>query len=98
MGKLRQFSSIQFNLLVRQVNRISLIYRNNHFCNTVSGNTCDSGLKKCNHVNKLKDIQRSDDMIDSDVDISQLIWQMQCGKAAGYDDLCAEHFKFAQNK
>ena len=32
------------------------------------------------------------------IDISNLISQLKCGKAAGSDDLCAEYFKFAHNK
>ena len=47
---------------------------------------------------KLENIQHTDDMTVSCVDISHLIYQMRCGKAAGSDDLCAEYFKFAHNK
>ena len=32
------------------------------------------------------------------VDISHLISQIKCGKAAGSDDLCAEYFKLSHNK
>ena len=31
-------------------------------------------------------------------DVSNLISQLKCGKAAGSDDLCAEYFKFAHDK
>ena len=31
-------------------------------------------------------------------DVSNLISQLQCGKAAGSDDLCAENFTFAYDK
>ena len=31
-------------------------------------------------------------------EISNLISQLKCGKAAGSDDLCAEYFKFAHDK
>ena len=31
-------------------------------------------------------------------DVSNLISQLKCGKAAGSDDLSAEHFKFAHDK
>ena len=34
----------------------------------------------------------------SGVEISQLISQLKCGKAAGSDHLCSEYFKFAYNK
>ena len=47
---------------------------------------------------KLEIIQHTDDITVSCVDISYLISQLKCGKAAGSDDLCAEYFKFAHNK
>ena len=31
-------------------------------------------------------------------DVSNLISQLNCGKAAGPDDLCVEYFKFAHDK
>ena len=31
-------------------------------------------------------------------DVSNLISQLKCGQAAGSDDLCAEHLKFANDK
>ena len=34
----------------------------------------------------------------SSVDVSLLIGQLKCGKAAGSDDLCAEYLKFAHHK
>ena len=42
--------------------------------------------------------QYIDDMTVSCIDISNLISQLKCGKAAGSDDLRAEYFKFAHNK
>ena len=38
------------------------------------------------------------DMTVSARDVSYLISQLKCGKAAGSDDLCAEYFKFAHDK
>ena len=32
------------------------------------------------------------------IDISNLISQLKCGKAAGSDDLCAEYFKFCSQQ
>ena len=49
-------------------------------------------------MTKLKNIQHKDDMTVSCIDISNLISQLKCEKAAGSDDLCAEYFKFAHNK
>ena len=37
-------------------------------------------------------------MIVSAIDVSRLIRQLKCGKAAGSNDLCAEYFKFTHNK
>ena len=47
---------------------------------------------------KLDNIQHTDDMTVSCIDISNLISQLKCGKAAGSDNLCAEYFKLAHNK
>ena len=46
----------------------------------------------------LKKLQRTDDMTISTVDVSHLIRQLKCVKAAESDDLCAEYFKFAHSK
>ena len=67
-----------------------------HFCNILNANTCDSDLKN-EIMTKLENIQHTDDMTVSCIDISNLISQLKCGKAAGSDDLCAEYFKFAHN-
>ena len=68
-----------------------------HFCNILNANTCDSDLKN-KIMTKLENIQHTDDMTVSGIDISNLISQLKYGKAAGSDDLCAEYFKFAHNK
>ena len=47
---------------------------------------------------KLENTQHTNDMTVSCVDISHLISQLKCGKAAGSNDLCAEYFKFAHSK
>ena len=68
-----------------------------HFCNILNANTCDSDLKN-EIMTKLENIQHTDDMTVSCIDISNLISQLKCGKAAGSDDLCAEYFKFDHKK
>ena len=68
-----------------------------HFCNILNANTCDSDLKN-EIMTKLENIQHTDDMTVSCIDISNLISQLKCGKAAGSNDLCAEYFKFAHNQ
>ena len=62
-----------------------------HFCNILNANTCDSDLKN-KIMTKLENIQHTDDMTVSCIDISNLISQLKCGKAAGSDGLCAEYF------
>ena len=47
-------------------------------------------------MGKLENVQYTEDMTISSVDVSHLIGLLKCGKAAGSDDLCAEYFKFAQ--
>ena len=49
-------------------------------------------------MGKLENMQYTEDMTISSVDVSHLIWQLKCGKAAGSDDLCAEYFKSAHHK
>ena len=47
---------------------------------------------------QLENIQYTNDMTVSARDVSNLISQLKCGKAAGSDDWCAEYFKFADDK
>ena len=47
---------------------------------------------------QLENVQYTEDMTISSVDVSHLISQLKCGKAAGSDDLCAEYFKIAHHK
>ena len=47
---------------------------------------------------QLENIQYTNDMTVSARDVSNLISQLKCGKAAGSNDLCAEYFKFAHDK
>ena len=61
-----------------------------HFCNILNANTCDSDLKN-KIMTKLENIQHMDDMTVSCIDISNLISQLKCEKAAGSDDLCTEY-------
>ena len=67
------------------------------FCNILNANVCDSDLKN-NIMVQLENIQYTNDMTVSAMDVSNLISQLKCGKAAGSDDLCAEYFKFAHDK
>ena len=47
---------------------------------------------------EFQNIQYTNDMTVSVRDVSNLISQLKCGQAAGSDDLCAEHLKFANDK
>ena len=49
-------------------------------------------------MGKLENVQNTEHMTISSVDVSHLIGQLKCGKAAGSDDLYAEYFKFAHHK
>ena len=57
----------------------------------------DSDLKN-DIIVQLENIQYTNDMTVSARDISNLISQLKCGKAAGSDNLCAEYFKFPHDK
>ena len=46
---------------------------------------------------QLENIQYTNDMTVSARDVSNLISQLKCGKAAGSDELCGEYFKFAHD-
>ena len=63
----------------------------------LNANVCDSDLKN-NIMVQLENIQYTNDMTVSARDVSNLISQLKCGKAAGSDDLCAEYFRFAHDK
>ena len=47
---------------------------------------------------QLENIQYTNDITVSARDVSNLISQLKCGKAAGLDDLCIEYFKLAHDK
>ena len=47
---------------------------------------------------QLENIQYTNDMTVSVKDVSNLISQLNCGKAARSDNLCAEYSKFAYDK
>ena len=49
-------------------------------------------------MEKLQTLQYTEDMTVSMFDVSNLISQLNCGKAAGSDNLCAEYFKFFHYK
>ena len=49
-------------------------------------------------MGKLENVQNTDDMTISSVDVSYLIGQLKCDKAAGSYDLCAEYYKFTHLK
>ena len=49
-------------------------------------------------MKKFQNMQYMDDMTVSRFDVSHLISQLKCGKAAGSDDLCWEYFKITHDK
>ena len=49
-------------------------------------------------MGKLENVQYTEEMTISSVDVRHLIDQLKCGKTAGSDELCAEYFKFAHHK
>ena len=64
----------------------------NHFYNILNAN------EKNDIMVQLENILYTNDMTVSARDVSNLISQLKCGKAAGSDDLCAEYFKSARDK
>ena len=49
-------------------------------------------------MGKPENVQYTEDMTISSVDVSHLIDRLKCSKAAGSDDLCVEYFQFAHHK
>ena len=49
-------------------------------------------------MGNLENVQYTEYMTISSVDVSHLIGQLKCGIAAGSDDLCADYCKFAHHK
>ena len=49
-------------------------------------------------MGKLENVQYTEDMTISGVDVRHLIGQLKCGKAAGSDELCAKYFMFDHHK
>ena len=96
--KLNSCKSILTNMIdgISGESNITNLWKN-HFCNILNANVCDSDLKN-NIMVQLENIQYTNDMTVSARDVSNLISQLKCGKAAGSDDLCAEYFRFAHDK
>ena len=96
--KLNSCKSILTNIIdsISGESNISNLWKN-HFCNILNANVCDSDIKN-NILVQLENIQYTNDMTVSARDVSNLISQLKCGKAAGSDVLCAEYFKFAHDK
>ena len=96
--KLNSCKSILTNIIdgISGESNITNLWKN-HFCNILNANVCDSDLKN-NIMVQLENIQYTNDMTVSARDVSYLISQLKCGKAAGSDDLCAEYFRFAHDK
>ena len=96
--KLNSYKSILTNIIdgISGDSNITNLWKN-HFCNILDANVCDSDLKNDIMV-QLQNIQYTNDMTVSARDVSNLISQLKCGKAAGSDDLCAEYFKCSHDK
>ena len=83
--------------MVLLVNLSSLISWKTHFCIILNANSIAGDLKS-EIIGKLKNVQYMEDMTISSVNVSHLIDQLKCGKAAGSNDSCAEYLKFAHHK
>ena len=60
------------------------LWRTN-FCNILNANSIDGDLKS-EIMGKLENVQYTEDMTISSVDVSHLIGQLKCGKVAASDD------------
>ena len=80
--KLNSYKSILTNIIdgISGESNITNLWKN-HFCNILNANVCDSDLKN-NIMVQLENIQYTNDMTVSARDVSNLISQLKCGKAA----------------
>ena len=69
-------------------------YWKNHFHTILNSNIVDECLRS-SIVNTLDDIKYSEGMNVICTDVSLLISQLECGKSAGPDGVCAEAIKFS---
>ena len=73
------------------------MYWKEHFHKILNSNIVDENLK-WSIVSTLDDIQYSEDMTVSWKDVSLLASQLECGKSAGPDGVCAVTIKFTHNR
>ena len=67
-------------------------YWRQHFQKILNSNDCDISLKS-KIMRKFESIQHNPEMI-----VSQIVDNLECGKSAGPDRICAEHLKFLNDK
>ena len=95
MKKLNQSNSVHATIIdnITGDDNISKYWKN-HFYTILNSNIVDECLKS-SIVNTLDDIQYSEGMNVICTDVSLLISQLECGKSAGPDGVCAEAIKFS---
>ena len=98
MKKMNQLNSVHATIIdiITGDDNISKYWKK-HFHTILNSNIVDESLRS-SIVNKLDDIQYSEGMNVICTDVSLAISQLECGKSAGPDGMCAEAVKFSQCK
>ena len=96
--KMNMSSNTQANVIDGITGPINIAdYWRQHFQKILNSNDCDISLKS-NIMRKFKGIQHNPEMVVSTNCVSQIIDNLECGKCAGPDGICAEHLKFSNDK
>ena len=90
--KMNTSSNIQANVIdgITGPDNIADYWRQ-HFQKILNSNDCDISLKS-NIMRKFEGIQHNPEMVVSTNCVSQIVDNLECGKSAGPDGICAEHF------
>ena len=96
--KMNTSSNIQANVIdcITGPDNIADYWRQ-HFQKILNSNDCDISLKS-NIMRKFEGIQHNPEMVVSTNCVSQIVDNLECGKSAGPDGICAEYLKFSNDK
>ena len=95
---LNSCKSIQTNIIdgITGESNITNFWKS-HVCNILNAIFIDI-VSKIDSMEKLQNMKYTEAMTVTRIDVSHLISQLKCGKAAGSDNMCAEYFKFSHDK
>ena len=83
--------------MVFQVNSNITSFWKFYFCSILNANSINNVLQN-EIMEKLQNMQYTENMTVYTIDVRHLISQLKCGKAARSDNLCAQYFRFSHDK